>query len=114
MLKKANQEIGMKNYTPSTPRFVLGFGAAAMMAITLAVSVILPMRTEPANGEPRVLAAATSSLPGVLHVATVAGIRVVAAREPAFSTIPARVGEAGPQAGRPGKAHSPAAATIPN
>jgi hypothetical protein len=104
----------MKSYTPSTPRFALAFGAVAMMAITLAVSVILPMRTEPTSGEPRVLAAATSSPPGTLHVATVAGIRVVGAREPAFSTIAARVGEAAPQSGRPGKAHSPAAAPNPN
>jgi hypothetical protein len=92
----------MKHYQPSTPRVALGIAAVALMAISIALSVILPAQIRSSGREHSTLAA---SLTGI---ATIPSITVVSAREPRVATVSMRAGDAAPQHGRSGEIASTA------
>jgi len=95
----------MNCYEPHIPRVALGIAAVAITVITIAVSVILPAQMNSGSREPRLLASKATA-PASMGIATIPSIEVVAKREPASSTGPARIGEAKSQPGRPGKTTS--------
>jgi hypothetical protein len=81
----------MNRYESSIPRAALGFAAAALATMTLGLSVIAPAKMESGNPEARSLAASRAVTPAATEVALGAGrIVVVAAREPALSTMQVR------------------------
>src|SRR5436305_5630686 len=94
-----NEEIPMTHYEPSVPRIALGIAAAAMTAITIAVSAILPAQMD-SHREPRMLAASKLSAPASIGLANITSIDVVSARQSGSSTAPVRIGEAERQPGR--------------
>ena len=87
---------GPNPHQAEMPRLVFGFVGAALAAITIAVSVILPARLDVGGGQARLplasqaIAAASSGAGGVMS------ITVVAAREPRSSTGSLRRIEAAP------------------
>jgi hypothetical protein len=77
---------GPNPYQARTPHLAFGFVGAALAAVTIAVSVILPARLGGGNPEPH-LQLASQTIPAASGGAgVVMSITVVAAREPRSST----------------------------
>jgi hypothetical protein len=79
-----------------------------MMAITIAVSVILPANLNAGRAEPLVSLASQTTAPASDVVYALASITVVATREPKSSMARVRIGEAAPSAEQSGEANTSA------
>ena len=99
---------GRSTYESAFPRVAFGLAGIAMTAITIALAVILPAKSDSGRGEPLVSLASQAAAPVSDGVYPIASITVVAAREPESSTGRPRIGEAAPTAERSGETNSSA------
>ena len=95
---------GPSPYQARTPHLALGFVGAALAAVTIAVSVILPARVDSGNPAPH-LQLASQTIPAASS-GGVMSITVVAAREPRSPTGSLRRVEAAPSPARSGETTS--------
>src|SRR4249919_216833 len=97
---------GPRTYESAFPRVAFGLAGIAMTVVTIAVSVIVPAKLDSGRGEPPVALASQATPPASNGVYAIAGITVVAAREPKSSTGRLRIGEAAPSAQQSGETDS--------
>jgi hypothetical protein len=90
----AGRAIGPNLYHARMPRLAFGFIGAALAAVTIAVSVILPARVDSAGREPQMHLASQAIPAASSGTPAITSITVVAAREPRSSTTPLRSAEA--------------------
>lgn len=83
-------------YLAPIPHLAFGLMGAALAAVTIAVSVILPARVDSGNPEPHLQLASQTISAASSGAGTVMSITVVAAREPRSSTGSLRTVEAAP------------------
>jgi hypothetical protein len=91
-------------YEARIPGLAFGFVGAALAAVTIVVSVILPARVGFGAHQPH-LQLTSQAIP-VAPSGSVTSITVVAAREPRSSTSPVRVVESAPSSGVAGETTS--------
>jgi hypothetical protein len=96
---------GQTTYQAYAPRVALGLVGAALAAVTIAVSVVLPARVE-SGGHPPLLQLASRAIPAASIPEAVTSITVVAAREPRSVTGSVRKIEAAPSQGPSGETAS--------
>src|ERR1700730_12177497 len=77
-------------YELSTPRVALGVAGAAMTAITIAVSEILPAQMHSGNRAAPMLAVSKATAPAPVGLAVVTRIDVVGKREIEATNVPVR------------------------
>jgi hypothetical protein len=79
----------MNRYQPLIPRVAFGIAAVAMTAITIGVSVIMPMKMDSDSPEPRVLEALTVTAPASTGDVTGSdSVDVVAVQKAGLSAVP--------------------------
>ena len=87
---------GSSPHERRVPRLVLGFAGAALAAVTIAISVILPARLDAVADDPRLHSASKAIADASSGAGAVMSITVVAAREPRSSTSSLRMIETAP------------------
>ena len=95
---------GASPYQARTPHIAFGFVGAALAALTIAVSVILPARVDSGNSAAQ-LQLASQAIPAASSGAAMS-ITVVAAREPRSSTGSLRRVDAAPSSAPSGETTS--------
>jgi hypothetical protein len=79
----------MNRYEPLIPRVAFGIAAVAMTAITIGVSVIMPVKIDSDSPEPRMLEALTVTAPASTGDVTGSeSIDVVAVHKAGLSAVP--------------------------